>query len=412
MNPKKLVAWFLAAALVACGGSDGDPTPAPTPPLPEGQNITIVGKVVAPDLSTPIANVVVYVEGALPATSGTGQAVGSLACGSTPDPTWAGSCSAADGTFTLSIVTPANAKLAVSKGAFRSTRTLKGYPKNGQFDAGLVSIAAGIGVDGEAPRMAVVTGAYDSIEDVLAKLGFGELENGRLKRGTERFTIFEGGSSSTGSDANASALFEDRDGSGRIDLFDYAIVFINCGASGMQTLIENAAVRQAVRAYAEGGGRLYVSDQAYDVVEQSFPEFIDFLGSNNTPAATAETVFAATEGAGGITVEAQVAPGLQAWLQGVTCAGGPCVQASGRVHIEGFLGGWAVMNGAHTGASVTTLVSGAVTFNGGTNVVKPLTMSFAVGSGRVTYTSYHNEAELGDALRPQQRILQYLVFEL
>jgi hypothetical protein len=46
-------------------------------------------------------------------------------------------------------------------------------------------------------------------------------------------------------------------------------------------------------------------------------------------------------------------------------------------------------------------------------VNRPLTVGFSVGSGRVTYTSYHNEPSFGaSGFVPVERIMQFLVFEL
>jgi len=54
-----------------------------------------------------------------------------------------------------------------------------------------------------------------------------------------------------------------------------------------------------------------------------------------------------------------------------------------------------------------------VTFDGqATPVNRPLTVGFNVGSGRVTYTSYHNEPFGAAGFVPVERILQFLVFEL
>ncbi len=265
--------------------------------------------------------------------------------------------------------------------------------------------------------MAVVMGDFDSIEDVLAKLGFGESQGGKLKVGTEKFTLYNGRSDSAtllpASVPPVTKLFEDADGDGdgRADIFNYQIVFVNCGQS--RAFDFDASKKAILRSYVQGGGRLYVSDQAYGVVEDTFPEFIDFLGSDTTPSAIAETAFAAYQGDEGITVNASVDPVLKAWLQSVSCTTGSCVQADGTVKIEGFLIGWAVINGPQTSsANLKTWVQGPVSYETTQNVNKPLTVSFDFGTGRVTYTSYHNEEGLGITLSPQQRILQYLVFEL
>jgi len=125
-------------------------------------------------------------------------------------------------------------------------------------------------------------------------------------------------------------------------------------------------------------------------------------------------------GDGGITTSAEILDStLKEWLKVVSCVdsfGNPvsCIDpATERVHIEGFLGGWAVMDGAHAGKAgdVKFWVRGNVSFNGGSGI-KPLTVTFRHGSGKVLYTSYHTEASYysSSGLLPQERILQYLVF--
>lgn len=49
-----------------------------------------------------------------------------------------------------------------------------------------------------------------------------------------------------------------------------------------------------------------------------------------------------------------------------------------------------------------------------TPVNRPLTVSFSAGGGRVTCTSHHTEPSFAttSGFLPQERILQFLVFEL
>lgn len=406
-----LLPVVLSGFLAACGGG-GDAAPAVTvPPVGTTTPATINGKVVAPDGATPIANALVYVENSVGTATVAGTqkvaAPVTTSCGTVPDASWAYTCSGNDGSFTLKAQIPANAKLTAVKGTFKIETPLAA-PQGGVISQGNVAFVINNAGGTTAPKIAVVTGSYDSIEDILAKLGFGEIVGGKLKLGTEKFKLY--GALGAGYETS-DKLFADADGDGKPDIFKYTIVFWNCGTDEAVPL--TAANKEILRQYVQGGGKLYASDLAYDIVEQVFPAYIDFYGSDAVAASTAEIIDEAQVGISGITVNATVDPALQAWLRSVTCAGGPCVQADGSVKIEGFLSGWAVINSAHTGSTgVKTWASGAVSFDTSVGVVKPLTMSFPVGSGRVTYTSYHNEAQVGAELEPQQRILQYLVFEL
>lgn len=406
-----LLPVVLSGFLAACGGG-GDAAPAViVPPVGTTTPATINGKVVAPDGATPIANALVYVENSVgTATAAGAQKVAApitTSCGTVPDASWAYTCSGNDGSFALKAQIPANAKLTAIKGTFKIETPLAA-PQDGVISQGNVAFVITNAGGSTAPKIAVVAGSFDSIEDILAKLGFGEIVGGKLKLGTEKFKLY--GALGAGYETS-DKLFVDADGDGKPDIFKYTIVFWNCGTDESVPL--TAANKEILRQYVQGGGKLYASDLAYDIVEQVFPAYIDFYGSDAVAATAAENPGEAEVGTSGITVNASVDPALQAWLRSVTCAGGPCVQVDGSVKIEGFLSGWAVINSAHTGSTgVKTWASGAVDFATSTGVVKPLTMSFPVGSGRVTYTSYHNEAQVGAELEPQQRILQYLVFEL
>lgn len=418
---KTILATTLAFALIACGGgTDSAVTVGQTPPPgpSASQNLAISGKLVAPNGSTPIANALVYVEGSSAATAQSlkivsttdvSAAIGVQDCGIAPNAAWPATCSAADGGFSLNIKTQTSLKLVAVKGAFKVEQTLTAGTSNNLV---LGSISIGANVSAGAPRMAVVTGDFDSIENILAKLGYGEVDvaTGQLKPGTEKFKIYSGTGSTTS--PAISALFLDADSNGKADIFNYDIVFFNCGLD--ESFVNTVANRAILRAYVQGGGRIYASDWSYDIVEQVFPEYIDFYGSDATLASSPEEVNAAEQGLADITTNVNVDPGLLAWLRGVSCAGGSCVRPDDTVHIEGFLGGWAVINGAHAGQTgVRTWASGPVQFGSNAAAVnKPLTMSLSVGAGRVTYTSYHNEASVSGELQPQQRILQYLVFEL
>lgn len=421
-----LASLALIAALSGCGGSDDGGgaanNPPPNPPAGGGGTLnaaTVSGKLVAPDGTTPLANALVYIEGSEIAGGGASPLKAPLAvpapevCGTPPTAGWSYTCSAADGTFTWDGKIPANAKLVAVKGAFRIEQVLTA--SGGTVALG--NLAVPTGTSAGTTRMAVVTGYYDSVQNILAKLGFGDVDaNGGLALGTEKFDLYDGdGTLDPTKYKSYGALFQDADSNGKADIFNYAIVFLNCGLD--ETVANDPTRVQMLRDYVTQGGRLYVSDLAYDFVEQVFPAYVDFEGSPGTAAASAETPGAAELGESDITSEATLDPALRSWLGTVTCgSGASCLSGGGTTaHIEGFLGGWAVMVGAHASAPspVRVWVNGPVTFSGQTTPVnRPLTVAFSVGTGRVTYTSYHNEPFGATGFVPVERILQFLVFEL
>lgn len=430
--------WHLASASLAlltalsgCGGGGDGSTPAPAPapsPAPGGGGgggalaaATVTGKLVAPDGSTPLANALVYIEGSAIAGARPGPLKASLAvpdpsvCGTPPTAGWSYTCSAADGSFTWDGQIPANAKLVAVKGAFRIEQTLTA--SGGSVALGNLSVPTGTSAG--ATKMAVVTGLFDSVQTILAKLGFGTVDpaTGQLQLGTEKFDLYSGDGALDPAKYKAfDALFQTDAATGKAAIFNYAIVFLNCGLSTASAT--DPARLQLLREYVGQGGRLYVSDQAYDYVEQAFPGYVDFEGSAGTAAANPEAPGDADVGTDGITVDATLDATLRGWLGNVTCgAGASCLTGGTTAHVEGFLSGWAVMVGQHASppSPVRVWVRGPVTFDGqATPVDRPLTASFGVGSGRVTFTSYHNEVfgPPSAGFVPVERILQFLVFEL
>lgn len=354
-------------ALAGCGGGSEDP-PARLAGIVEG-------RVYAPNGVLPMAGATVS------APSARGSTV-----------------TDAQGDFRLENVPAGNPAITIRKGAW--TKVV-----NKAVTANEVSrLTADEGtlpsqVANGAPRIAVVLGQWDKMEDVLAKLGLGELdEAGHLRRGTEAFTIIPDGA------AFANLV------SSSANLAQYDMIFVNCGADLSLEGLDPEAVKANARAWVNQGGILYVTDLAYPIVEQVFPTDIVFDGM---------------VGQAGITTEGTVHDiTLRAWLdsRGQLTAG--------KVHIDGFLSGWAVIRSL--GPNTTNVVDGLVTFDGGaapadarkthrhdavglrptTNEVRPLTVTFPYGTGRVLYTSYHTAEEASPQLRPQEFILGYLILSL
>ena len=408
---------FVSLSFTSCGESGGENDGT------YSGNVSITGKLLAPDGKTPIAGAAVYI----PASSSQ-QSVKTvvkqsiLKCETPPEKYIAFSCTNPDGSFSLNFDNVSGNKVIIKfkKGVFKKTLTLD--VSSSDLSLGNVSIPSNP-TDG-APKIAVVTGNYDSMEIVLAKLGFGSINSwGQLEYGTEKFDLYDGNYSLNDNKyPNFDALFLDLDSDGKPDIYNYDIVFINCGNNYEYDVLTDTTKISILREYVNQGGRLYITDLSYDFVEQVFPEFLDFYGSDTTPESSQEVMGAAEVGNAGITAEADVLDTtLAKWLETVSCVdilgnSVKCINSStNTVHIEGFLSGWAVINGPHPthNSDVKIWVEGNVSWWDGSdqNGVKPLTVSFSVGKGKVLYTSYHTEASLGTSgLLPQERILQYLVF--
>jgi hypothetical protein len=246
------------------------------------------------------------------------------------------------------------------------------------------------------PNIAVVTGAWDRMEKVLDKLG------------VEEKTAYNGKDYGTGPKSIQNLLQN-----GAL-LKSHHIVLINCGTKFESLVTSPGPARNNLRAYVKQGGRLFVTDLSYDFVEQTFPEQIDFEGSESTPIAEPEDPDAAEIGSENLVLNADVKdPDLETWL------GNPPISAllpSGKVKIEGFLTRWAVQKEPNPDLATKVWVSSPVTWAGGSGT-RALTTSFEYfgadrkGCGRVVFSSYHTFGDAAELL-PQERILEYLMLEI
>lgn len=381
--------------------------------------VDIRGTVLLPDGQTLVNGATVYI--ASDAMQLTIQLNQNLSC-SLPRQNYSDvTCTGDLGEFVLANLAPDNYEIHVERGAFKTLFDVDASASQGDVEVGAVVLKQPDG--GAAASMALVTGFYDHMENVLAKSGFGELDvDGSLVLGSEQFDIFDGTDELDESYPRFSALFENNPDTGKATIYDYDIVFINCGAEEYPDAFEGAvspndeSVVATLRDYVQKGGRLYATDWAYDFIEQAFPEFLDFYG-DDTPASQPESLDVAQVGEGGIVLDnAQILDNdLQVFLANSTCSdrpGGDCLSMNGGLYIEGFLDGWAILDGAHAGVSgVSLYTQGEVATDDGEIFVKPLTASFAFGTGYVFYSSYHSEERNSEGLLPQERVLQYLIFE-
>ncbi|MBC7807255.1 MAG: hypothetical protein H7145_14030 [Akkermansiaceae bacterium] len=427
----------LSFTLAGCGGSDDDddvfispspspssafnpsPTPSPTASPSSGLTGTVTGRVLAPDGRTAVSDALIYVPSdqtrALSLRTGAGRAA--------PEPAITETRTDANGNFALAGVPAGDTVVKILKGQWL-IKTVVSVVAGGTATVPVAQTTLPVTGAGAA-RIAVVVGAFDRMEDVLAKLGLGEVENGRLKQGTERFDIYGG------PDFNVPGLPQSLGDTNSLvsdaaKLAQYDIVFFNCGAD--EGPLENAAVRQNLRNYVQNGGNLYVTDLAYDYIEQSIPEAIDFFGADGVPIGTAEESGTAEVGASDVASNADVQDdNLRNWLS----ARG-ALRPDGKVRIEGFLSGWGVINKAETGGK--EWIRGLLVDEEGSRSAhnhrhgkgrsrgrqvsvgetRTLTVTAPFGAGKVLYSSYHTEPseEQSSELRPQEQILAYLVFEL
>lgn len=348
-------------------------------------------------------------------------------------------CSGLDGSWSIDVEVPCGTSLAmtVSTGTLSFSTTINvtcpddsdgdgDLADEGVVDSGTTEFSndgcedADDCIDG---TIAVTKGAYDEIENVLAKLGFGEVDEfGVLDTSLPYdFDLYDDGAETT------EDLISDPD-----LLASYDIVFFNCGNDD-ESLFETYADNLAE--YVENGGVIYATDWSYQSIETPFPDFMNFAEGGDDSALPESPFTAAKIGTSGITSDATVDADLGGWLDNVTVNDGTigvdCYTSDetivnaqegarnedGTVTIGDFLGGWVVMDGVHndiagTDAEAVIWASGPVdTFYGSADDA-PLTVSRPQGDGAIVYSSYHTAHTCPTTgFWPQERILQYLVFE-
>ncbi|MCX6647225.1 MAG: hypothetical protein NTY09_12840 [bacterium] len=380
INIKTIIAiCFLLLFVMGCGG--GTTTPGTT------GNLT--GNVFAPNGTDPVSGALVYI-----------LDKGSTAVGDPPtEPYDAYDYSEANGSFQLDNVPTGSQTLKIIKGAFTKTATINVLEGTNALPAAVTTLpSSGAGVE----KMAVVTGNYDSIQNVLAKLGLGDVDGaGSLIIGTESFTLVDGdGSLDDATYANFLDFMGDP-----ANYQDYRTIFINCGNNYEDEFFGDTVKVDNLKAWVAAGGRLYATDWSYDFVEQLWPEYIDFFGTDPGLLTTPETIDAAQEGDSFDSTKATVLDAdLLAWLKGIGVT-----NTDDTITIEGWLSSWAAVDGYSSDVKswMKALVDVA-----GSNSSRDITLTFHPSNGTVFYSSYHTEGSLSPGLTPQDRVLQYLIFEV
>ena len=326
------------------------PSPAvcEEPPPPAGSGI-VTGRVCAPDGETWLAGAEIWVERA--------------------DGTRTATTTDAQGRYRLEGVPAGEQTLHIVKGSFSSEVTVTvAAEQTTTLPESECEIEQNL-------RIAVVTGSFDRVEDVLASIGI-ERTN---------IDVFDGVSFAGFGDW-ASDLFGDIDA-----LSQYDIVFVNCGADDFDfTFSPQQNILSNLRTFVQNGGSLYVSDQSYEIVERTWPDFIDFFGDDLRGQAAQQ--------------------GLESESTHANIVDPSLAAAFGRTDVEIHypLGAWAVVSSASSNARVMVQAD-ATTFGGDQLRDIPHIVGFSAGSGRVIFTSFHQEQGINSDM---QRILQLLIFEL
>jgi len=250
-----------------------------------------------------------------------------------------------DGRFTLTGLPAGTWTVHVEKGSFTTSFEVT-------LNGGMYEIP-----DPECllpPEIMVVTGSYDSIEDVLDRMGVDH-------------------DTTNGVSGNAHVQFlKDPSRMG-----EYDIIFLNCGMSD-SWVSSKTEIAANLKDYVTNGGSVYTSDWSYYAFEVSFPDAVDFYGDDKRAGD------AYTGEAGDVTADV-----IDANMQAVLG------KSSASINYD--LAAWAIAEKANT--NTTVLLEGDATyfdwntFTMGTLKNVPLAVQIKPNGGNMIYTSFHNERQ-------------------
>lgn len=382
----------------------------------EGKRTVLTGVVTTPDGQDPVPGALVYV----PRGQLAEPAKDDCNCQSIGEQSMVWTTTGPDGSFKLAPLPTARDQrpgtmqtVVVQMGKFRRVAevAINSPCGDNRADDQALRLPARTAGQDRVPRIAVATGEFDVMECVLHNMG---LDPGALD-------LYEGRSGPTGLQERFPDLLRNGD-----KLASYDILVINCADNGFESMLTDPLVTGNIERFVSGGGRLYVTDWSYDYVEQiaAFAPAIDF--APDVSGAAPELADQAALGDDGLQVNATVrSQQLRAWLEAVEQRGGDeLVSPAGEVPVGHFVSGWAMQREVPARDRTMVWLEGPVT-GVGLSGVQPLTTSFDHGScGRVLFSSYHtvgSEAAgqsafpgycSSQALTPQERVLQYLIYHV
>lgn len=249
----------------------------------------------------------------------------------------------ADGAFSLVGLPPGTWEVQIQKGSFESWHEVE--LQRGEITELSLDGSGCVPVEQGEVKIAVVTGSFDRIGDILGLMGF-SYDTVRGVGGTEYVDFLR--------DPGALARYD--------------IVFFNCGM-GERWLDHADEIGDNLRAYVRGGGSVYASDWAYYLVESGWPSQHEFVGPDQNPHG------AQVGNRQDITADV-LDPAMIAAL------------GSSTAQIRYDLGGWAVIEST----SGESLLEGVYRHSGGQQR-GPLATRLDDGAGTVLYTSFHNESQ-------------------
>jgi hypothetical protein len=252
------------------GGALADGGELPDPNCPSGVHTSVSGVVYDPSLQDPLYNITVFApkSATLPALP---KGASCLSCDALYPPFYGSAVTDATGHFKVDNVPPGtNVPLVVQTGKWRKEFMIPTVTKcvdNPQPDKTLRMPKNAIMGDGDMPDFAISTGASDSLECLLLRIGVDADEWVAGPSTAGHVHIFQGNGATTMPAAPASyqALWDST-----ADMLKYDVTLLSC--EGRETRDANARINaadeQVLHDYANAGGRVFASHWHYAWLNQ------------------------------------------------------------------------------------------------------------------------------------------------
>lgn len=427
------------------GGDDQSTRPDARPRVDAAAPATLTGKIWAPNLTSdiPIFGALVYATTVKPPPIP--QEVFCEECVDAPSNA---TFSSHDGSFTLSI-DPGTYWLVIQKGQFRSERQITVEPgQDLALTAAETTLPSVHDPDNGSwvPRVAVVLGSDDRIENVLGKIGFGTMRNNALTSAGNEMVVYQNLGSRTRPVPADEIAGDGNSLLGNLEAMKrFHIIFFACSVNDVNT---SAAVRQNIRSYVNAGGKIYVTDWAGEVMDQAFPpqvtfhDYLDDAGSGRPqlpsdtvgtydPIALTDSISSLGDADGTVrpfetTDSRPTDADLKTWL-GLQSAPTPSSATARPINVDtGFLidHHYNRINSL-TPVQVGVDEQGAPIINtpkvwlegsarsGAAGQKYPYSVTFEpTGCGRVLYSTYETSGTAHASLYPQERVLLFLIMEI
>ncbi|HPH67720.1 MAG TPA: hypothetical protein PLF40_18310 [Kofleriaceae bacterium] len=432
---------LLVGGLVACGptgrstvdgnGGDGGNVDAFVP-----QTATLTGKVwapnqgpgqAAPGQEIPIYGALVYLTKTKP------DAIPQNAyCEKCVDTPAGGVLSSHDGSFSLSAA-PGTYWLVVQKGQFRIEQQINVVDGATALTAAQTTLPSKNDPANGAwiPKIAIVRGFSDNIQDVMGKLGFGTMGGNTwsspMGEAGPEMTMYQYNAS--GADLDVNLLFNNIE-----EMRKYHIIFFPCATSmgSYDSTLRDQNKLKNIRQFVKEGGKLYVTDWSGEVADRAFPQQIELgdsgADSNGTydPATLTGTLTTVGDSDGAYYDNDDgraVDPNLGMWLGlqvGPTEANAtPAMYNSQRFPITHNYN-WVKSlksvsigldpNGVPVIDEPKAWVAGTTPAAGGQH---PQAVTYTpTGCGKVLYSTFQTSNTAHAGMYPQERVLLYLIMEI